>query len=191
MGSNNSIVSDSSFFIAFLSENEINDTKILAEILEKFHFYIGKTVEKEISEKHNDALETIRFRNLVNILNKYDYSALLSIIGDKIFKKGEYETMAIAYFIYRKLQLHSIIIDDKPARKFIENNIPELQPFVKFSLRYLANCCCEKILPFETTIAILEKVKQAIRNGGRPFNLTLNNIQIIEHIFKEVYGCHG
>ncbi len=184
------MVSDSSFYIAFLSPNEINDPETLTEILQKYEFFLGKVVLNEIKEKHSDLLELIEFEELVNISERYDYSALLSIIGDKLFKKGEYECMAIAYYIYRKSELHSLILDDNPARRFVENNIPDLRPFVKYSLRFLVNCCCsEQKLSDSKTITILNKVKQAIENGSRPFNLTGKNIDIVDQLLNEVSEC--
>ena len=192
-----SVVSDSSFYIAFLSPDEINDPETLTEILQKYEFFLGKVVLNEIKEKHSDLLELIGFEGLVNISERYDYSALLSIIGDKLFEKGEYECMAIAYYIYKnyiygksELQLHSLILDDNPARRFVENNIPDLRPFVKYSLRFLVNCCCsEQKLSDSKTITILNKVKQAIENGSRPFNLTGKNIDIVDQLLNEVSEC--
>lgn len=185
-----SVVSDSSFYIAFLSPNEINDPETLKEILQKYEFFMGNVVLNEIKEKHSDLLELIRFEELVNISEGYDYSALLSIIGDKIFEKGEYECMTIAYQIYKKSELHSLILDDNSARRFVENNIPDLHPFVKFSLRFLVNCCCsEQKLPHSKVIVILNKVKQAIKNESRPFNLTERNIAIVDQLLNEVNEC--
>jgi len=184
------VVSDSSFYIAFLSPNEINDPATLTEILQKYEFFLGKVVLNEIKEKHSDLLGLIGFEEFVNISEGYDYSTLLSIIGDKLFKKGEYECMAIAYYIYRKSELHSLILDDNSARRFVENNIPNLRPFVKYSLRFLANCCCsEQKLSSSKTVTILNKVKQAIENGSRPFNLTGKNIDIVDQLLNEVNEC--
>jgi predicted nucleic acid-binding protein len=185
-----SVVSDSSFYIAFLSPDEINDPETLAEILQKYEFFLGKVVLNEVTEKHSDLFELMGFGELVNILERYDYSVLLSIIGDKIFKKGEYECIAIAYQIYKKLELHSLILDDNPARRFVENNIPELHPFVKYSLRFIVNCCCsEQKLSAGKTLIVLNKVKQAIKNGSRPFNLTERNIAIVDQLLNEVNEC--
>lgn len=184
------MVSDSSFYIAFLSPNEINDPETLAEILQKYKFFLGKVVLNEIKEKHGDLLELIGFEELANISERYDYSVLLSIIGDKLFEKGEYECMAIAYHIYRKSELHSLILDDNSARRFVENNIPDLCPFVKYSLRFLVNCCCsEQKLSRSKVLVILNKVKQAVKNGNRPFNLTEKNIDIVDQLLNEVDEC--
>ena len=185
-----SVVSDSSFYIAFLSPDEINDFGTLKEILQKYEFFLGKVVVSEISEKHSDLLDIIGFGKLVNISEKYDYSALLSIIGDRIFEKGEYECIAIAYQIYRKSELHSLILDDNPAIRFIERNIPEIYPFVKYSLRFIVNCCCsDQRLSSSKTLTILNKVKEAIKKGGRPFNLTEKNIDVVNKLLDEVDGC--
>jgi len=51
MNSVMSVVSDSSFYIAFLSPEEINEPDVLLEILQKYDFLIGKVVLEEISKK--------------------------------------------------------------------------------------------------------------------------------------------
>ncbi len=185
-----SVVSDSSFYIAFLSPDEIDDPETLSEILRNYRFTIGKVVLDEISKKHRERLETIGFENLVEIMERYNFSALLSIIGDKIFEKGEYECMAIAFHLYNKFELHSLILDDNPARDFVKKNIPDIFPFVKYSLRFLVNSCCvEEKLSKSRAVVILNKIKQAIKNSSRPFNLTEKNIGIVDQLLDEVNTC--
>lgn len=185
-----SVVSDSTFYIAFMSSNEIDNPKILTKILQKYKFHVGKLVLNEIAEKHKDILDHIRFRELVRITTEYNYAALLSIIGDKIFEKGEYECMAIAYQLYRKSELHSLILDDNPARRFVDRNIPDLSPFVKYSLRFIVDCCCaERRISSDETLTVLHRVKEAINNGSRPFNLTEKNIGVVNKLLDEVNEC--
>ena len=193
MNSEDSVVSDSSFYIAFLSPHEIDDPDALVEILKKYEFFLGKVVLGEISEKHSNIVDNIGFKNMVKILKRYDYSSLLSIFGSKVFEKGEYECMAIAYFLYRKKSgLHSLILDDKSARRWVNKNIPELSKFVRYSLRFLVNCCCsDGKLSEEKVNAILNKVVLAIRMGKRPFNLTERNIYVVDQLLNEVDGCQN
>ncbi len=192
MNSEYSVVSDSSFYIAFLSPDEIDDSETLVEITKKYVFFIGKVVLSEISEKHSDIITDIEFRDTVNILEKYDYSSLLSIIENRIFEKGEYECMAMAYFLYKKSELHSLILDDNSARRWVNNNIKELNKFVRYSLRFLVNCCCsDGKLSEEEINVILNKVKMAVTRGGRPFNLTGRNIYVVEQLLNEVNGCQN
>ena len=65
-----SVVSDSSFYIAFLSPDEINDPETLTEILQKYEFFLGKVVLNEIKEKHSDLLELIGFEGVRKHLRK-------------------------------------------------------------------------------------------------------------------------
>jgi len=186
------VVSDSSFYIAFLSSDEINNPKVLMEIIQKYSFILGEVVLEEITKKHNSVLEKINFNKYIKILKKYDYSSLLSIIGDKIFKKGEYECIAISYFIYQRKTLHSLLLDDNPARAWIMKNIPVLRTFVKYSLRFLVNCCCsDENLSREKVIYILNKVEDSIKLGKRPFNLTTNKIYIVRQLLDEVKKCQN
>ena len=185
------VVGDSSFYIAFLSSDEINNPKVLLEIIQKYRFILGEVILKEILKQHNSVLKKINFKKYIKILKKYDYSSLLSIIGDKIFKKGEYEGIAIAYFIYQKEMLHSLILDDNPAQRWVMKNIPILGTFVKYSLRFLVDCCFEDILSREQVVYILNKVENSIKLGKRPFNLTINKIYIVRQLLNEVKKCQN
>lgn len=42
------VVSDSTFYIAFLSEDEISDPDSLVNILENYNFHIGPTIHEEV-----------------------------------------------------------------------------------------------------------------------------------------------
>jgi len=98
--------------------------------------------------------------------------------------------MAIAYQLYRKSELHSLILDDNPARRFVERNIPDLLPFVKYSLRFIVDCCCvEGKITSDETLTVLYRVKEAIQNGSRPFNLTEKNIDVVNKLLDEVNRC--
>ena len=185
------VVGDSSFYIAFLYSDEINNPKVLLEIIQKYRFILGEVILKEILKQHNSVLKKINFKKYIKILKKYDYSSLLSIIGDKIFKKGEYEGIAIAYFIYQKEMLHSLILDDNPAQRWVMKNIPILGTFVKYSLRFLVDCCFEDILSREQVVYILNKVENSIKLGKRPFNLTINKIYIVRQLLNEVKKCQN
>ena len=190
MNPDNAVVSDSSFYIAFLSPKEINYPQALKELLQEYNFIIGEVVLNEISKKHKPDMDFINFGKYVKVLERYDYASLLSIIGYKIFEEGEYESIAIAYLFYKKFALHSLILDDNDARDWVKINIPELHQFLKYSLRILVDSyCIEGKRSREKIVDILERVKQAIKNGNRPFNLVEKNMDIIEKLLKEVEGC--
>jgi len=190
MNSVMSVVSDSSFYIAFLSPEEINEPDVLLEILQKYDFLIGKVVLEEISKKNEEKLERINFRKHISILDGYDYGALLSVIGYKIFEKGEYESIAIAYMLLGKSMLHSLIIDDKSAQGWINRNLPELYSFVRYSLRFLVNSCCnDRSMARKTIQNVLRNVELSIHRGYRPFNLSEDNMWMIKELMTEVDEC--
>jgi len=185
--SRENVVSDSTFYIAFLKKGEINDPMTLLEFLRRYQFTMGPVVRKEIREKHAELIDRIGVEKLVEIEEEYNYAALLSIIGDRVFKKGEYESMAIAYMKLKEGSLHSLLIDDWKARNWLKNNIPELKNFLKFSLRFIANSCiADRKFTKKEVFRILKRIKSAIENDGRPFNLTEKDLNKVEQLIKEV-----
>jgi len=184
------VVSDTSFYIAFLSEGEINDPNLLIEILEEYTFHIGQEILKEISEKHKNQIEEINFIKYVKFHKKFNYRALLSMLGYKVLKKGEYESIALAYILHVNNMLHCLILDDNPARKWVKKNMPNLHEHIKYSLRFLVDSCCsDKKMTKEKIINILKKVERSIRKGNRPFNLTKKKMNIINELIEEVEKC--
>ena len=187
MSQRDSVVGDSSFYIAFLSENEINDGDFLVQILRKYHFIIGRVVYEEVSRKNKGIVERIRLRGLVEFADEYDYAALLSIIGDKVFEKGEYESVAIAYTKYVEGTLHSLIMDDRKARKWVERNFSELKRFLRYSLRFLVNAYkVDGKLTKEEVLHVLRRVIKSIENDGRPFNLSKDGLNLVQQLLEEV-----
>lgn len=190
MNQSNTVVSDSTFYIAFFSSKEINYPQALKEILQKYDFFMGRTILNEISKKHKANMDDISFVKYVKILERYDYASLLSIIGYKIFKEGEYESIAIAYLFHKKLDLHSLILDDNDAREWVKVNFPNLRQFLKYTLRFLVDSyCLDNKISKERIIDILDRIKRAIKNGNKPFNLVEKNIHVVEELLNEVEKC--
>lgn len=181
------VVSDSTFYIAFLKEEEINDPQALIRFLKSYRFSMGQVIRKEIREKHAELLEELGIEDLVEIEEDYNYAALLSPIGDRVFQKGEYESMAIAFIKHYEGVLHSLVIDDNKARKWLEKNLPQLLDYLKYSTRFIANSCIvDGKVSKDEVLKILQKIKQSIERGARPFNLTRKQLGKVEQLIKEV-----
>ncbi|HIH73331.1 MAG TPA: hypothetical protein HA300_08310 [Thermococcaceae archaeon] len=182
-----SVVSDSTFYIAFLDKEEINDPSTLIKFLTAYTFSAGKLIIKEIQEKHSKIINDLGIKTFIQIEDEYDYAALLSPIGDRVFQKGEYEAIAIAYTKLQESILHSLILDDKKARSWLEKNIPTLLDFLKFSTRFIVDACIvEEKIEKEEVLKVLQKIKTATMRGAKPFNLTQKNLNIIEQLIREV-----
>ncbi len=69
------VVSDSSFYIAFLSQDEIGNCQLLLDLLEKYDFHAGPVVLEELSRRHALVIQQL---NLAKFVTKetYDFSAL-------------------------------------------------------------------------------------------------------------------
>ena len=184
----NNVASDSTFFIAFLSKNEINDVTLLAKIVQYYKFYIGQKIKMELMKYKKELVSSGIIHNL--IMADLNYTALLSIFGHKIFSKGEYEAIAIAYELHKYAHLHSLILDDKRARNFVKSNFPELDSYVKYSLRFIVDSYCkDETLTKKEVLSFLERVIDAIQRNVRPFNLTSQNRYIIKELILEVERC--
>ena len=46
-----SVVSDSTFYISFISKNEINEPQLLKKFLQVYQFYLGKVILNELLDK--------------------------------------------------------------------------------------------------------------------------------------------
>ena len=104
-----------------------------------------------------------------------------------MFQKGEYESMAIAFIKLYKGVLHSLVIDDNKARTWLEKNIPQLLDYLKYSTRFIANSCTvDGKISKEEVLKILQKIKQSIERGARPFNLTRKQLGKVEQLIREV-----
>jgi len=86
--------------------------------------------------------------------------------------------------------LHSLIIDDKSAQGWINRNLPELYSFVRYSLRFLVNSCCnDRSMARKTIQNVLRNVELSIHRGYRPFNLSEDNMWMIKELMTEVDEC--
>ncbi|HII67973.1 MAG TPA: hypothetical protein HA302_08250 [Thermococcaceae archaeon] len=181
------VVSDSTFYIAFLTEEEINDPQALITFLKSYRFIMGHVIRNEIRKRHAKLVDELGIENLVEIEDSYDYAALLSPIGDRIFQKGEYESMAIAFIKLYEGVLHSLVIDDNKARKWLEKNLPQLSNYLNYSTRFIVNSCIvDRKVSKGDVLKILQRIKRSIERGARPFNLTWKQLDKIENLIKEV-----
>ena len=181
------VVSDSTFYIAFLKREEINDPKALIRFLKLYKFSMGPVIKKEIQKKHAQLVDEFGIENLVEIEEDYNYAALLSPIGDRVFQKGEYESMAIAHMKLYEGVLHSLIIDDNRARKWLEMNLPKLLEYLTYSTRFIVNSyIVDRKISKDDVLRILQKIKKSIERGARPFNLTQKQLGKIEELIREV-----
>lgn len=181
------VVSDSTFYISFLKKEEINDPQALIRFLSSYKFSMGQVIRNEIQEKHADLVDDLGLEDLVEIEEDYNYAALLSPIGDRVFQKGEYESMAIAFIKLYEGALHSLIIDDNKARKWLGRNLPQLLEYLKYSTRFIANSCIvDGKVSKDEVLNVLHKIKKSIEKGARPFNLTRKQLKKVEQLIREV-----
>lgn len=176
------VVSDSSFYIAFLSGDEISDPISLLSILNEYTFHMGPVVLGEV-DTDIDLREHVFFHE-----NPYNYSDLLVFFFEKLYDKGEGECIILAARILKDgKDLHALITDDKGAQEFIKKNVPFLYRYVRFSLRFIVCCCCEDgKLSKERVLSILSSVEDSLMIGKSPFHI---NRKIVSELKEEVRKC--
>jgi len=64
-----SVVSDSTFYISFLSQREINEPQLLKKILQVYKFYLGKVILNEIYKKEINNGD-VKYIDFINYLTK-------------------------------------------------------------------------------------------------------------------------
>ena len=132
------ILADSSFYICYL--DDINNCEALNKIIDKFDFYLTNIIKSEICSSKN-------YNNIEKNQNLKDYSPFFHIekilepfFSKEEIRKGEHEIMAYSFLWDYLNIIHFTIIDDEPARKFIEKNIPIIIPYMNRTARFTADC---------------------------------------------------
>ena len=173
------VAADASFYICFL--DDINLPNKLNQILDFTKAHMPPIVQSEVkkSKKWNDVKghKNIHFFNVCPIRAG---EALKPFFSKEQKAKGEHEIISFSYVIsYTSSNQFYCIVDDMSARKFIENNLPELSSYSTGTPGYIEKCCLEhKKLNKEDSIMILNKIKESkFRIPGQIINEMIERIR--------------
>lgn len=161
-----SVAPDATFMICFLSD--INRRDWLFSFMDCYSFHMGPVV---MSEMPKGTLNNPGFAKRV-IAVQLDYLQLLKPILGKNrerYEDGEYEAIGIAYELLNAGKLSYLIIDDKRARSFVKNNLPDLAAKLVGTIGFVRDSCTkDSQTSVSAAIEILECMKRAFETVANP-----------------------
>lgn len=157
------VVADSTFYICYSSD--INKIDFLNTLVKSYSFHIGPHVLKELP--HNLVSCDLFISSLdINEISFFEivkpYFGRTNIHEDD----GEYEAIGIAYHLDTFSDLNHLIIDDKIAYNFVQNNFPSLKSKLIRNIGFIVNCCkTDAVVPLDYIIELLETIKQCVEKS--------------------------
>lgn len=173
------VVADSTFYILFYGDLE--DPESLYHILKKYELYVGEQIKREL-EHH--IYEDKRFKRLVkDVTVDVNFVKLLREFYNNIIREfpqitpritdGEFEAMGLSYLLKQYEILKYLVLDDKQAHKFVENQLVTLKPYLVWTVKFLYNGHSKDMfLEKEFIKRIFYAIKEAIIKGRKPLHLT-------------------
>lgn len=161
-----SVAPDATFMICFLSD--VNRRDWLFSFMDCYSFHIGPVVMNEMPK---GTLNSPEFTNRVIVVHLDYYQLLKPLLGKnrERYSDGEYEAIGIAYELLNAGKLSYLIIDDKRARNFVKNNLPDLAAKIVGTIGFVRDSC---IKDSQTSaieaIEILECMKKAFETVANP-----------------------
>jgi len=172
-----SVSSDASFYIGFA--DDLKRTDWLFIFLKHYHFYIGNKIMKEISKSlssNSTFLKSIHYTDV-------DYYELVKpYFGrhPKHLDDGEYEAIGIAHYLYLGDILHSLIIDEKRIRNFVNRHFPYLKNKLVGSVGFIRDCCLKDgLIDKSQAIDMLTATTTIIEKGKMVFGVDKNTYEVI------------
>lgn len=157
------VVSDSSFYICFL--DDINRTDALLRLLtcEWYGFVVGTVIRQEVTAKVCPAefLETLDTH--VESFEYYSYGEILRpFFGITEVRKGESEAVVISFILHTRGEHHRLIIDESPARRFVERTVPDLVPYLTGTVGFIETATVVRnVFTVEEAIEMLRAIMQS------------------------------
>lgn len=156
------VIADSSFFILFL--NDINEPSYLNKIIRECTFIITPRIREEISIKNSSWVEQNKRWLLEEDISSFKLEETFSLFissNEELYKKGEYEIIALAYLL-KDTRDFLLIIDEDEARNLIEQHLPSLTSHLCYSTRFIEICTCNlRIFKKEEALSILYKIEKS------------------------------
>jgi len=134
------IIADSSFYICFL--DDVNDPKSLSKIInsQDFRFIGGKLVKSEVMESKNCCKIESLGEKIVDPTS-YNYGEILKpFFGSSELKKGEHESISIAYIHSLNGKNFKLVLDDRQPRMIIRKHFSELETKLTGTVGFVGSC---------------------------------------------------
>jgi predicted nucleic acid-binding protein len=161
-----SVAPDATFLICFLSD--INRRDWLFNFMDCYSFHIGPVVMNEMPKGTRSNPE---FAKRIIVAQLDYYQLLKPILGKnrERYGDGEYEAIGIAYELLSAGKLSYLITDDKQARNFVKNNLPDLAAKLVGTIGFVRDSCIKDTkTSSNAAIEILECMKKAFETVTNP-----------------------
>ena len=154
------VVSDSSFYICFLDDIERVDALLRLMTSREYSFVMGSVIRREVTAKEcpEDFLDTLH--RSVEIYEYYGHGEILRpFFGDAEIRKGESEAVVISFILHGKGELHILVIDESPARRFVGRRFPDLVQYMTGTVGFLeTSTVLRYIFTPEEAIVMLKEI---------------------------------
>ncbi len=132
------VVSDSSFYICFLDDIQRVDALLRILTCEWYGFVMGAVIRREVTAKECPAEFLEALETHVESFEYYSYGELLRpFFGVSEIRIGESEAVLISFILHTREEHHLVIIDESPARRFVERTFPVLVRYMTGTVGFL------------------------------------------------------
>ena len=160
------VVPDSSFYICFLDDIRREDALLRLVTGDEYTFVMGAVIRREVTAKECPE----DFLNAMNAhVEAFEYSTYGEILRPffslEEVEKGETEAVVISFILHRRGELHVLIIDENPARRFLGRRLPDLIRYMTGTVGFLeASTVVRNVFtPNETIEMLREMLTSAFR----------------------------
>jgi predicted nucleic acid-binding protein len=175
------VIADTSFYVLFLKD--ICKPKYLKIITNNFEFNITPTLIQEVIKKTTIKNFTDQYSCITSINPNYNFNEILRpFFSTKELDDGETEVIGLVYQWYKTIPIHKFILDDGPARKFVERNLSEIKSMMIGTIGFIGDCHCNfYIIKKDEALNLLVDIKRS------PFNIKDNIINVVS---KRITNCN-
>ena len=154
------VVPDSSFYICFLDDIKRVDTLLRLLICEDYSFIMGSVVRREVTAKEcpEDFVDAMN-HHVVGFEYHAHGEILRPFFGDEEIRRGETEAVVISFILHHGGERHVLIIDESPARNFVETRFQDLLQYLTGTIGFLEMCTTvRKVFTPEEAIEMLRAI---------------------------------
>lgn len=160
------VIPDSSFYICFLNDIQRVDALLRLLACEQYSFVMGAVVRREVTTKKcpeefheamNQYVEGFEYNTYGEILRPF--------FGVEEVEKGESEAVVISFILHQRRELHVLIIDESPARRFVGYRFPVLEQYMTGTVGFLETSTVVRNIftPIETIEMLREMLASTFR----------------------------
>jgi predicted nucleic acid-binding protein len=157
------VVSDTSFYICFLDDIQRVDALLRLLTCEWYGFVMGAIIRREVTAKECPMEFLKALDTHVERYEYYNYGEILRpFFGDSEIERGESEAVVISFILHTRGEYHRLIIDESPARRFIERTHPDLLRYLTGTVGFVESATVARnVFTPEEAIEILRSISSS------------------------------